>query len=191
MESIRPGPLRDLLDDPQIAVGIVEGAERPVAGALRVEAGLARLDGERRTVPDVTHVDAELEEPVMSLLDVRDDEGALGPAWRGRVQPEAERNRGRRARRSELNEAQSIHRCDVVVEPPTQLLVERLGSVDVGHGDDVVFKLHGDTGASLALMALSFFLVCGFRCIALPMAPFLSGTQLSSSVSQSQGPLTS
>src|ERR1700730_5116285 len=52
-------PRGHLLDDPQIAVGIVEGAERPVAGALRVRARLARLDGERGTVPDVAHVDAK------------------------------------------------------------------------------------------------------------------------------------
>ena len=73
-------PRGDLLDDPQIAVGIVEGAERPVAGALGVGAGLARLDGERRAVPHVTHVDAELDESVMGRLDVGDDEGALDRA---------------------------------------------------------------------------------------------------------------
>src|SRR6267143_1751635 len=75
---------RDLLDDPQIAVGIVEGAERPVAGALGVGAGLARFDGERRAVPHVTDVDAELEECVVGLLDVGDDEGALDRARGGR-----------------------------------------------------------------------------------------------------------
>src|SRR5712671_1362852 len=41
-------PRGDLLDEPQIAVGIVEGAERSVAGALGVGTGLARLEGERR-----------------------------------------------------------------------------------------------------------------------------------------------
>src|SRR5258706_10103823 len=76
-------PRGHLLDDPQIAVGIVEGAERPVAGALRVDAGLAGLNGERRTVPDVTYLNTELEEPVMSLHDVRDDESPLRRAWRG------------------------------------------------------------------------------------------------------------
>src|ERR1700722_1906125 len=132
--SVTPGrsvaagePRGHLLDDPQIAVGIVERAERPVAGALRVDAGLACLDRERRTVPDITYVDAELEESVMSRLDVRDDQGALRPAWRGRVQTQAERNGGRRARRRELNAAQSIHRYDVVVESPTQLPLHPLG----------------------------------------------------------------
>ena len=71
-----------------IAVGIVEGEERPVAGALGVGAGLARLDGERRAVPDVTHVDATADESVMGRLDVGDDEPALGRAWRGRCEPQ-------------------------------------------------------------------------------------------------------
>ena len=70
-------PRGDLLDEPQIAVGIVEGAEGPVAGALGVGAGLARLDGERRAVPHVAHVDAELDEFVMGRLDVGDDERGL------------------------------------------------------------------------------------------------------------------
>ena len=98
-------PRGDLLDEPQIAVGIVEGAERPVAGALGVGAGLARLDGERRAVPHVTHVDATVEESVMGRLDVGDDERALGRARRGRCEPQAERDRGRRARGCELDDA--------------------------------------------------------------------------------------
>src|SRR6266850_390453 len=150
-------PRGHLLDDPQIAVGIVEGAERPVAGALGVGAALARLDGERGAVPDVAHVDAKLEKPVMGRHNVRDDKGALRRAWRGRVQSQAERDRGRRARRSELDEAQSIHRRHVVVEPPTQSRIEPLGSVDVSHGDNVIFEVqlgyvgraHGDLLLSL------------------------------------------
>ena len=31
-----------------------------------------------------------------------------------------------------------------LIEPPTQTLVELLGSVDVGHGDDVDLELHVD-----------------------------------------------
>jgi hypothetical protein len=41
---------RDLLHQPRIAVGIVEGAERPVAGALGVGTGPPRLGRERRAV---------------------------------------------------------------------------------------------------------------------------------------------
>ena len=70
-------PCGDLLDDPQIGVGIVEGAEGPVAGALGVGAGLARLEGERGAVPDVAYVDATLHERVMGRLDVGDDKRGL------------------------------------------------------------------------------------------------------------------
>ena len=71
--------LGDFLDEPQIAVGVVERAERPIAGALGVRTGLTCLDRERRTVPDVAHVDATADQPVVSLIDVVDDEGGLDP----------------------------------------------------------------------------------------------------------------
>src|SRR5690348_16499550 len=58
-------PRGDLLDQPQIAVGIGEGAERPVAGALGIDAGLPGLGGEWRAVPHVTHVDAPAGELAM------------------------------------------------------------------------------------------------------------------------------
>ena len=48
---------RHLLDEPRIAVGILEGEERPIARALGVGAGKARLLGERRAVPHVTRVE--------------------------------------------------------------------------------------------------------------------------------------
>ena len=67
-------PRRDFLDQPRVAVGILEGAERTVARALRVAAGLPCLDWERRAVPHVTHVDATADELVMGRLDVGDDQ---------------------------------------------------------------------------------------------------------------------
>src|SRR6516165_2882062 len=44
----------------------------------------------------------------------------------------------------ELDNAKALHRGDVAVEPPTQALIEFLGSVDVGHGDDHNLELHVD-----------------------------------------------
>src|SRR6266496_5750195 len=84
----------DLLDEPQIAVGVIEGAEGSVAGALRVDTGLARLDGERRAVPDVAHLDATAGEFVMGRGDVGNDEVALARTWRGLRESLAERDRG-------------------------------------------------------------------------------------------------
>jgi hypothetical protein len=44
----------------------------------------------------------------------------------------------------ELDNANAVSRDDVVVEPPTQASVELLGSLDVGHGDDVDLQVHID-----------------------------------------------
>ena len=37
-----------------------------------------------------------------------------------------------------MDDAEPLKRGDVAVEPPTEALVELLGSVDIGHGDDAV-----------------------------------------------------
>src|SRR5690242_12497293 len=63
-------PRRDLLDQPCIAVGIVERTERPIARALGIDAGLPGLGGERRPVPHVTRVDAAADEFAMRRFDV-------------------------------------------------------------------------------------------------------------------------
>src|SRR5262245_64598007 len=104
-----PEPRRDLLDQPRVAIGIGEARERPVAGALGMGARLPRLDRERRAVPDVTHLDATADELVIGGLDVGDDQLPLGRAWRGRRESLAERDRGRRARGCELDDAKALH----------------------------------------------------------------------------------
>jgi len=67
-------PCRDLLDKPRVAVGVAEGEERTVAGALGVGTGLPSLDRERRAVPHLTRVDAAADD----FLTGRHD------AWLGR-----------------------------------------------------------------------------------------------------------
>jgi hypothetical protein len=46
-----------------------------------------------------------------------------------------------------LDDAEPGEWRGVIVEPPTELLVEALGSVNIGHGDDVDFELHADRAA--------------------------------------------
>src|SRR5215469_5841126 len=75
---------RDFLDEPGVAVGIVEGAEPPVAGMRRVGPADPCLRRERRPVPDVTYVDATAEEFVVRGFDVGYGQTAFGGAWRGR-----------------------------------------------------------------------------------------------------------
>src|SRR5260370_10000138 len=45
----------------------------------------------------------------------------------------------------ELDDANVLCRGVIRVEPPTQELVELLGSLDVGHGDDVDLEVYGDS----------------------------------------------
>src|SRR5260370_404379 len=45
----------------------------------------------------------------------------------------------------ELDDANVLCRGVIRVEPPTQELVELLGSLDVGHGNDVNLEVHGDS----------------------------------------------
>jgi hypothetical protein len=120
-------PCGYFLDEPGIAIRIIEGEEGPVAGALGVGAGLPRLDGERRAVPHVTDIEAKVGQPVMGGLDIGDDEPPLGRARRGRREPLAECDRGPRPRGCELDDAKPVERGYVIIEPPTQSLVERLG----------------------------------------------------------------
>src|SRR5580704_8209035 len=92
----------------------------------------------------------------MGRLDVGDDEGGLDPPRGARWEPQAERNRGRRAWGRELDKAEPLHRRHVVVEPPTQLLVEPFGPIDVSHRDNVVFEIHlGYFGCAHGCLLLS------------------------------------
>ena len=68
----------------------------------------------------------------------------LGRARRGRGESLAERDRGPGARGRELDDAKAVSRGDVVVEPSAQAFVELLGSLDVGHGDDVDLEMYVD-----------------------------------------------
>ena len=113
-------PSRDLLGQPRIVVGIGEGEERPVAGALGVGTRLPCLDRKRRAVPDVAHLDAAADKLGMGGLDVGDDQSGLGRAGRGRRESQAEGDRGRGAGRRELDDPKTVHRGDVIVEPPPQ-----------------------------------------------------------------------
>jgi hypothetical protein len=130
-------PCRDLLDNPGIAVWIVEGEERPVTRALGVRAFNPRLRRERRAMPHVAHLDTTTDQILMSRYDVGYDERTRGGTRSGCGYSLAERDRAPRARRRELDDANAVSWDNVVVAPPTQTPVELLGSLDIGYGDDV------------------------------------------------------
>src|ERR1700733_11181871 len=152
-----------LLDQPRIAVGIGEGEVRPVARALRVGAGKACLDGERRAVPHVARGDATATELVVSRFDVGDDQRRHGRARRRRGYSLAERNRAARAWGRELDDADVLCWGDIIVEPPTQALVELLRSFDGGHRDDVDLEVHGDLFGACLTHVIYLSLIRGDR----------------------------
>src|ERR1700720_1571826 len=82
------------LHEPQIAVGIAEGEERPVAAALGVGARVGALlwgtAGRATCRSRRCHGRRVRRGP----LDVGDDEPALGRAWRGGCESLAEGDRG-------------------------------------------------------------------------------------------------
>ena len=119
-------------------------------------------------MPHVTHVDAAADECVMGRLDVGDGETGLGRTWRGRCESLPERDRGGRAGGCELDDAEPVERRGVIVEPPTQSLVEPLGSVHVGHWDDVDFELHADT-ANVRLAGDAGYFGRAHRCLLLSL----------------------
>jgi hypothetical protein len=76
-------PRRDLLDDPRIAVRIVEGEERPVARTLGVGAFDSRLWRERRAMPHVARFNTTPDQILMGRYDVGDNQRASGRTRRG------------------------------------------------------------------------------------------------------------
>src|SRR6266481_6339621 len=137
-------PRCDLLDQPGIPVGITEGEERAVARALGVRAGKTCLRRKWGAVPHVTRADATTGDFLMCRTDVGDNQCAHGRTRRRRSHSDAEVNRATRARGRELDDANVLCRGDILVEPPSQALVELLRSFHVGHGDDVDLEVHGD-----------------------------------------------
>ena len=139
----RPERCRHLLKQPTVAVGVAERGKGAVAALLGRESGRPVVcvgvpeaaHGSGRAVEHVAHLHAAGHEVFASFLDVRDDkELGLARARRSRGDVGAELDRARRAGRRELNQANVVFH-PVGVEPPAELLVERLGTVDVRDRD--------------------------------------------------------
>jgi hypothetical protein len=88
-------------------------------------------------MPHVARLNTTPDQILMGRYDVGDDQRTRRRTWRGCGYSVAERHRAPRARGRELDDANAVSWGDVVVEPPIQASAELLGSVDVGHGDDV------------------------------------------------------
>src|SRR5580700_4244963 len=86
-------PRRDLLHYPRITIGIIEGAEGPVARALGVGPAEPRFRGKRRPMPHLSCVDAAVDQVVVGRFNVGDDECPLGGTRRAAGDSLAKRDR--------------------------------------------------------------------------------------------------
>ena len=94
---------------------------------------------------DLAHVDAAGDQVVAGGVDVvHGEDQAVRRAGLGRRDSLAEDDRGFRVVRRQLHAAEVVARHEVGVEPPAELLVERLRAVDVGNADHHDFELHVD-----------------------------------------------
>ena len=85
----------------------------------------------------LAHLDAASNQLGACCLEVIDDEErSLNRSRRGGREPLAEHDGARRAGRCHLHEPPVVAAGEIGVQPPTQALVEALGAIDVGHGND-------------------------------------------------------
>ena len=113
-----------------------------------VGAVLFELRAGRAGMEHLGGLDAEARELVVRDLDVVHDQvqTARG-AGRGVGDLRAELDRGARAGRRELDDAEAVVEREVGVEPPSEALVERLRAVGVGDGNHDDLELHVGVGA--------------------------------------------
>ena len=115
--------------------GSLKARKEPYGAAIRVDARRLAL---RPEVEGLADLDAATGEQRVRGLDVLDHEvhAAVGARLRG-GDSGAEGDRGRRARRGDLDDAEALPRAVVDVDVPAErLAVERLGAVDVGDRQD-------------------------------------------------------
>src|SRR4051794_17491786 len=136
-------PLRDLLEQPAVAVRIAELGIAVVGGAVRVR---ARSLSPLAHVVDLADVDTVPDQFITRGLDVVDGRlQALKGSGFGRDEVLTERKRATRAGRGDLDDSNARGGLEVDVHPPTEALVERLRPIDIGdgQGDDLESELAG------------------------------------------------
>src|ERR1700733_10415312 len=95
-------------------------------------------------MPNITHLDPATRQVGIRRLDIRHDQPCLGRTRRRGRQPQAKRDRRTRPRRRELHDPKPLHRRDIIVKPPTQLLIKPLGPINIRHRDDLDLEPHID-----------------------------------------------
>src|SRR5262249_36091954 len=137
-------PRRDLLQQPSIAVRVVELGVRAVGGVIgrgpaetAVRAVDLKLRACRFVVEHLGDRGTAGGEFVSCSLDVRDDQvEALSRAGGSRRHLRAELDRRRGARWRELDDSEAVVEGEVGIEPPTEVPIELLRTVDIRYRDD-------------------------------------------------------
>jgi hypothetical protein len=144
---------RDLLEEPAVAIRIIEGGKREVRATLRVVAGGAPFTAcvqeitlEMEGITDVDAVRGELGACGVDVID--HEERSLDGSRRRARKPLAEHDRAWRSRRSHLHQAPVFAGGEVAVQTPPQAPVESLGAFDIGHRKDDDFELQIDRGSA-------------------------------------------
>ena len=130
---------------------------------------------------DLAHVDAAGDQVVAGGVDVvHGEDQAARRAGLGRRDSLAEDDRGFRVVRRHLHDAEVVARREVGVEPPAEILVERLRAVDVGNAEHHDFELHVDRFDLPRRLGLSvyvtLFIVTPFNLVEslqTPLGPFV------------------
>src|ERR1700753_80021 len=86
--------LRDFLDNPSVAVGILKGNVGGIAFALRIRATDPRLRGEGRAMEDLGGLDTAGHDMFVSRHDIGNDQPGTERAWLGVRNSFANRDRG-------------------------------------------------------------------------------------------------
>jgi hypothetical protein len=102
-------------------------------------------------MPHVACANATADDIFMGRDNIGDDKGSESRAGGGRRQPGAKRDRTPGAGRRELDDPNVFRWRHILVESPTQASIELLGSLDVGHGDDIDLQFHIDHACLLQL----------------------------------------
>jgi hypothetical protein len=111
-------------------------------------------------VPDVTCFDAAADEFIMGCFDVGDDQPPTAEPGAAAVIPLPNVTEHPEPGGREPDDSNVVCRGDIVVEPPTQALVELPGSLDVGHGDDVDLEFHFESSYAGVMFLLFQASVC-------------------------------
>src|ERR1700730_7465107 len=148
-ESTSGQARRDLLEQPGIAIRVVEHGEGEVAavtGVWSTDATVAlrtELSTRFQSMEHLTDLDTAGSEFFASSFNIGNDQvETLGRTRSGRRYLRAELERTPRAGRRELDDPESVVEWEIDVEPPPKLCVKRFRAINIRDWNDDHLELH-------------------------------------------------